>query len=393
MLPMSQHNHHSDWVAALADKVRQAQHPVGDEVWLQVSRQLPRSRRRIWVWWTLGGVAAAAAIVVAVLSLYSPVNQFPAQPPMIVAETTQEPSSDALPMSTTAPTPIQTVGSDAPSDPSIVGRAMPVDTMLFAQSVPLPTAVANGASQQDNDELSDASPTDKMQQEPLSVQQPPQQLQHPTVELVRPKTHGCSASSLSMSLYGSGNMLAQNRVRGAAPGQQPLMLMAVGDGRFVVTPQAKEYTYKHRMPLNVGVMFSKSLPYGLSLGAGVNYAYYSSEVTAGQERFDQTVQFLGVPVALQWRFWQCRHLSARLGVEAMAERCVSARFGNDDTSSPRRLLWSLHGMASLHYDLTDHVGLFVEPQISHYLTEFPMMTIRNEHPVNFNLKLGVDVNF
>ncbi len=198
-----------------------------------------------------------------------------------------------------------------------------------------------------------------------------------------------SNSQFSISLYGSGNLLAQNSTHAM---QRPV-LMAMGNGRFMETQASTRYHYKNRIPLNVGIMASKSLPHNLTVGIGVNYARYISEVSADLERFDQTVQFIGIPVALQWHFWHYRRLSAYVGAEAMAERCIAVDRGDEQVDVPRRIQWSVHGMAGLQLAITDHLGLFVEPKVSHYATRFALPTARNEHSLTFNLKMGANINF
>ena len=172
------------------------------------------------------------------------------------------------------------------------------------------------------------------------------------------------------------------------------MLLPMSNGRFLETRAMLQYRYHHRLPVNVGLMASHEIAHNLTAGIGLNYALYSSEVSLGEmEHFDQTVQFIGIPTALRWSFWRHGHFSTYIGAEAMAERCISAEFGDQPSDVPRRIQWSVHGMAGMKYSLSDRFGLFIEPKVSHFITEFPLTTARNEHPLVFNVKLGATIDF
>ena len=76
----------------------------------------------------------------------------------------------------------------------------------------------------------------------------------------------------------------------------------------------------------------------------------------------------------------------------MVERVVDASFGKDDITI-KRLQWSVHATAGMQYNFTKHVGIYIEPKLSHYITTMPLNTLRNEHPFNFNLQMGLSVDF
>ena len=58
-----------------------------------------------------------------------------------------------------------------------------------------------------------------------------------------------------------------------------------------------------------------------------------------------------------------------------------------------RLQWSVSGGVGAQFHLTDKLGAYVEPGINYYFDDgVDIQTIRKEHPLNFNLKLGLRLN-
>ena len=76
----------------------------------------------------------------------------------------------------------------------------------------------------------------------------------------------------------------------------------------------------------------------------------------------------------------------------LGENVIDAKYG-DDNIDVDRLQWSLHAIAGVRYNIGDHVGFYVEPKLSHYMTELPLTTIRNEHTLNMNVQFGLSVQF
>lgn len=398
MSSQSQHNN-PEWLDIVAHKAQQAQQPADEQVWQRIEQKLPARRRRpAWLWWS-AAAATAAAILLLVITTPSPMvdevgSEVTAQmtPVTIASPITQE-------TNVTAPQPSQATHTQSPQpsqDRGIGGVETHteggIETATPSGGTHVTTPLASiTEKEQTGTTITTANPPSTAQQQgdPLFSIHNYQPAENDSQFSIGNSQFKADDSQFSISLYGSGNLLAQNSTHAM---QRPV-LMAMGNGRFMETQASTRYHYKHRIPLNVGIMASKSLPHNLSVGIGVNYARYSSEVSADLERFDQTVQFIGIPVALQWHFWHYRRLSAYVGAEAMAERCIAVDRGDEQVDVPRRIQWSVHGMAGLQLAITHHLGLFVEPQVSHYATRFTLPTARNEHPLTFNLKMGANINF
>jgi len=209
-------------------------------------------------------------------------------------------------------------------------------------------------------------------------------------------------SSLLMAAYGNG-MLSSDRnstvnsstASMLAPSATPGMMMAPAAPNATpnVAPPVN-YDYHHHMPLTFGLTFTKRIVGNLYGNIGLNFTSMTSDVTPdnGGDQFKQDIKLIGLPFGVRWNFWRYRGLTTFVGGEGMVERVVDASFGNDDVTI-KRLQWSVHATAGLQYNFTKNVGIYIEPKLSHYITTMPLNTLRNEHPFNFNLQMGLSLDF
>ena len=207
--------------------------------------------------------------------------------------------------------------------------------------------------------------------------------------------------TMLMAAYGNG-LISTDRnatVNGSssamllpAAGGSSTMMMAPGITPKVAPPV--NYSYHHHMPLTAGLTFSKRITRNIYGNVGVNFTSMSSDVTPdnGAPEFKQNIKLVGVPFGMRWKFWQYRGLSTFVGAEGMMEKVVSAKFNNESVSI-KRLQWSVHATAGLQYNFNRYIGIYVEPKLSHYITTMPLNTLRNEHPLNFNLQMGLSLDF
>ena len=382
----SQHNN-PEWIDIVAHKAQQAGQPIDEQLWQRIEQKLPATRRhRPWLWWGAAAATTAAIIALAITTRPARIDDTSSE---VIAQATQPTTAPSILQEAYTQSPHYSLATHTRSPhPSQKKVNVGVATATPADGTHATTPVAPiHEMEQDRDTINTTS--SQQQNHSPSTSHKSQLADNNTQISIHRTQFKENDSHFNISLYGSGNLLAQN---GTQAVQRPI-LMAMGNGRFIEAQAVTHYHYNHRIPLNVGIMVSKSLPHNLTAGIGMNYARYSSEVSADLERFDQTVQFIGIPVALQWRFWNYRRLSAYVGAEAMAERCVAVDRGDEQVDVPKRIQWSVHGMAGLQLSITQHLGLFVEPKVSHYATEFTLPTARNEHPLTFNLKMGVNISF
>lgn len=189
----------------------------------------------------------------------------------------------------------------------------------------------------------------------------------------------------------SGSSMVQGQTR-------PLMSPAKAPAAPQKEPAAQEkpadYSYNHHLPLTFGIHASHSLYGNLYASLGVNFTYMHSDVTdvASGSSFSQNIKLIGVPFGLKWNFWRWHGLSTYVGGEGLAERVVGARFNGEDVSI-KRWQWSVHALAGAQYNFSRRFGVFIEPRVAHYITTMPISTQRDQHTFNFNLQMGLSLDF
>ena len=197
--------------------------------------------------------------------------------------------------------------------------------------------------------------------------------------------------SLSVKVHGSGILFAQANGSDIQPG---VMLASMSNGSFYSQPVNIKYNYKHKIPLVLGVNIGKRVMSSLTVYTGLTYSSLSSDVTntMSGERFSQQVQLLGIPMGMKWNFAQWKNLEAYASAEGMGEKIFKGHFGEDKVDC-KRIQWSVHASLGAQYKMADHIGLFVEPKISHYFNDLPIQTVREEHPLNINVRFGLSFDF
>ena len=157
-------------------------------------------------------------------------------------------------------------------------------------------------------------------------------------------------------------------------------------------------SYQHDMPVSFGVSARIMLSKRFSINTGLNYTLYSSmrersysssEVT---ERERQNVHYLGIPLRCDWLVVNRRYFTFYMGVGAQVDKCVYARVGNERLHE-NDFLFSLTGAAGLQYNITNKIGLYLEPDFSLRLNEGTLETYRHDHFGVISARAGLRFNF
>lgn len=175
---------------------------------------------------------------------------------------------------------------------------------------------------------------------------------------------------------------------------QTAVLTPNRDGFMVMNARPPQYSYRHRQPLTFAVSMDFNVGRNLYAGTGVSYTRLSStavDAASGAE-FDQLLQYVGIPATFKWAFLNTNIFMLYAGAEAQAEFCVGARFDGRRVDV-RTMQWSLHALAGAQLNLGRHVGIYVEPKLSHYFIDTELATVRNTRGVNFNLQLGLRFSY
>ena len=173
----------------------------------------------------------------------------------------------------------------------------------------------------------------------------------------------------------------------------------------VQTPQTR---VKHHMPVTVGFSVAWHFHKDWALETGLNYTLLSSDIHSGSKSYveeSQKLHYVGIPVKLHRSIWKNSWLSIYASAGGEVEKCVSGRletvtvtnggnrFSEQTSLDINPLQWSVVAAAGAQVNFTSRLGLYVEPGIAYYFDDHSKVeTIRKEHPLNFNLQLGLRVN-
>lgn len=168
-------------------------------------------------------------------------------------------------------------------------------------------------------------------------------------------------------------------------------------------------TANHKMPVTVGASFRWSFSKNWAVETGLTYTYLSSTFRSGADSYwekEQNLHYVGIPLKIHRMLWNSRWVSVYASAGGMMEKCVS---GSEDIRFVRGVVegepehnslqvdplqWSLMASAGVQLNITRHLGLYAEPGVAYYFDDKSgVETIRKEHPCNFNLQVGLRLEF
>ena len=146
----------------------------------------------------------------------------------------------------------------------------------------------------------------------------------------------------------------------------------------------------HSIPYSFGLNISMAINDKVAVTGGVDISIYHSRITINNILNIQNAYYLGIPLSLDWTFWQSGSVSAWIGGGGKVDRLVYGKFGTDRIKD-NTLNWSIIGDLGIQYDLTKNVGVFLAPEVSYYFKpENPVIqTYRTENPLMFTVGAGL----
>lgn len=162
----------------------------------------------------------------------------------------------------------------------------------------------------------------------------------------------------------------------------------------------------HRLPVRAGITLAYNFSRRLAIESGISYAMLASDVEGrtGKRPYSgvQRLQYIGIPLNLKLRAFTWKKVDIYASAGALAEKCVSAKVSKDymlpdrqkqhETASlsHKPMQWSVKAALGVQYRFIDPMSIFVEPGISYYFDDNSSLeTIYTDHPLNFNLTLGL----
>lgn len=156
--------------------------------------------------------------------------------------------------------------------------------------------------------------------------------------------------------------------------------------------QAKQVLdINHHQPISVGLSVRKQLGKGFSLESGLTYTLLSSDAKLmnSSSEVEQKLHYIGIPLRANWNFLDKKLVTLYVSGGGMVEKCVYGKLGSEkETVKP--LQFSVSGAVGAQLNATKHIGLYVEPGVAYFFDDgSEVQTIRKENPFNFNIQAGI----
>lgn len=160
-------------------------------------------------------------------------------------------------------------------------------------------------------------------------------------------------------------------------------------------------TKHHYHPMSFGLSVGYNLTPRLTLTTGMVYTYASSDFTSSAAGDDivetQRLHYIGVPLNLKYKVWgnSAIHTYATAGCQADFNVSAKMQTGDITTDADKdRTQWSVGGAVGVQYNIIPRMGIYAEPGVRYYIdNKSSVETIFKEKKLNFNLQLGVRVEF
>ena len=158
---------------------------------------------------------------------------------------------------------------------------------------------------------------------------------------------------------------------------------------------------KHHAPVSVGLQVAFGIAPRLSLSTGLVYTRTSSDfypyASSSSFNVHQVLHYVGIPVGLNYEFWQSGGFHAYVMAGAEADYNVKNDTEEEGVKkeNAKRDRVQFSGKASLgaQYDITPKVGLYIEPGAKYYFDNGSHVeNTFKDKKLNFNLQFGLRFN-
>ena len=166
-----------------------------------------------------------------------------------------------------------------------------------------------------------------------------------------------------------------------------------------------EANYEHQLPISLQLSLSRQLSEQLSVETGLSYTLLKSSNTTGSPtayiQEQQRLHYLGIPLRMGWQWYNHAPLSlytsAGVMMEVPVHSTLSVNHVNNgmNTYNTREKLslplqWSTSLGIGLQYDITPHIGFYIEPSLQYFFNDgSSIKSYRTEHRFSITLPLGI----
>ena len=186
----------------------------------------------------------------------------------------------------------------------------------------------------------------------------------------------------------------------ASPLGASLMQPSGLESNTIDTGRYEDAQFKHSVPIGAELVLNIPLWHRsggagvnqgcLSIESGVSYSYLRSQLLfQGHVKTDeQRVQYVGIPLRIRYSFGSDSAFSTYISAGGKLEWAADARVAGNKVSE-KGVQVSIGANAGVQWKAADHIYMYAQPEISYYLTESRLKTIRTDNPLSVGLSIGL----
>ena len=407
------------WMNKLKEKLGDYSEPLPASGWEQLEKELmPPVERKIYPYrkWTVAAAAVILLALVSSLSLY-----FLGTPAADDIRHAKTPALASVP--DILPDAQQPDATGTTVEPVV--RPVVKDRIAKAErNIPQPTANADAPVQKEKQaplevgakagdrkaEVEQVEETKVAQQKQTDTEQPGNKPRRPSSrdKLHIPTEKASSQKgtwSMGLSVGNSGG--ASTELGSGIPSYMSRVSMVSVSNGLLSIPSDQTLVFedgvpylrqanqvvdmKHHQPISFGLSVRKSLAKGFSVETGLTYTLLSSDAkfADSDQKTEQKLHYLGIPLKANWNFLDKKLFTLYVSGGGMIEKCVYGKLGTEkETVKP--LQFSVSGAVGAQFNATKRVGIYVEPGVAYFFDDgSSVQTIRKEYPFNFNIQAGI----
>lgn len=421
------------WITSLRERLKDHTEPLPDGLWEELAKELDAPPKVVPLWHNRRWQAAAAVAVVAVSSLTvwfwtSPVADRVEQMGKMASEQQPLVQPDVRPV-------ISRMADTSGNGPRRQEHTASPSRLFVAQSLDVQASVpAARLVVEDTGETAEcnlpiegtdtvtatstrSNSTQAARREDRRRMQQNSRAMRAAAKTKKGWEIGLGAGNTPYAASGSFDGLSDLNTRAAYSGNELVMEPELGStpsfSQMLMNTVGKKVTTdtKHHLPVTIGASVKWHIDDGWAVESGVSYTMLSSEQRSGTEdsywKKEYKLHYVGIPLKVHRKVWGNRTVTLYASAGGMVEKCVSGKqtlidvidggtAGSSITKEKltvKPLQWSVSAAVGAQVNLTKQVGLYAEPGVAYYFDDgSAVQTIRKEHPLNFNLSVGLRFN-
>lgn len=170
--------------------------------------------------------------------------------------------------------------------------------------------------------------------------------------------------------------------------------------RDIIYLASYEERQKHDHPIAVGLSLSYPLSNRISVTSGAVVTWLHSEfeniIRDQTITRNQQLVYFGIPLSMNYRFWQYKGLKLYALAGGQADWNVSVDTNTDGVKqeiNKDRMQWSVHAGAGIEFCPIPQLGLYVEPGVKYYFDNGSnILNYFKDKPLNYNVQFGLRLN-